>query len=86
MIWVICVAGGLLVVWLARRAIRFARGPIPGPVEADLFHPPIIIHLSMGDRLGDLPRSKEAISQALGRKRPVDEDIQAIIRQIEEQN
>lgn len=45
--------------------------------------PPLIIHLSVGARLGDLPRSKAAISRALGR---VDDDIDDITRQIEEQN
>ena len=68
--------GVLLVVWLVRKVLRFALRP--PPIAKDLPYP-IIVHLSLGERLGDLPGAKK-------RARPIDEDILATIRQIESQN
>ncbi len=91
--------GVLLVVWLVRKAIRFALGPPPGAKEPEEFPYPIIVHLSLGDRLGDLEGSKNAINEARADHRrardmmnayprplPEDYDIDTITRQIESQN
>ena len=80
--------GVLLVVWLVRKAIRFALGPPPGAKEPEEFPYPIIVHLSLGDRLGDLEGSKNAIRRArdmMNYRRPLPEDydIDTITRQIE---
>ena len=54
-----CVA---LVVWVGRMLIRFLKGPAPVPQEAQAFPYPIIVHMSMGQRL-DAKQAAETQAQ-----------------------
>lgn len=44
-------SGVALVIWMGRILIRFLAGPAPVPQEATQFPYPIIVHMSMGQRL-----------------------------------